>query len=178
MFKTTIKLGQEEVVLDPAKLTFNEATLGKYLEEEAAWYDYFGTKLAEAEYLLQSCELRYEQLYAEKFCENKELGGSDKLAEAKARGDVVCIAAKQAAIEAKRNVKHLQQHIRSWDKNHDNAQNRGNTLRKEIDKLFNPIKMVNHDDENSNLGKLSDKIDDIINNSADDDVRYGYGRND
>jgi hypothetical protein len=29
----------------------------------------------------------------------------------------------------------MQQHLRAWDKAHDNAQNRGHTLRKEMDKF-------------------------------------------
>jgi hypothetical protein len=29
----------------------------------------------------------------------------------------------------------LQQHLRAWDKNHDNAQSRGHMIRKEMDKL-------------------------------------------
>jgi hypothetical protein len=43
----------------------------------------------------------------------------------------------------------LRQHLRAWDKNHENAQNRGNTLRKEMERL--------HKDR-----FMDDKIDEII----------------
>jgi hypothetical protein len=38
-------------------------------------------------------------------------------------------------LTAKHKVKLLQQHLRAWDKSHDNAINRGYTLRKEMDKI-------------------------------------------
>jgi hypothetical protein len=42
-------------------------------------------------------------------------------------------------IEKKSAVGFLKMYLKAWDKNHDNAQNRGHTLRKELDKLNKDI---------------------------------------
>lgn len=130
-----VTLNEEEIHLDRKKMEFNEVTLNEYLEREALWYDYYGQKLAEAEYLTQRYELDYEVLFSQKFKEFKEEGGSDKFVEAK----VICFAdvikAQEKVIAGKAKIKHLQQHLRAWDKSHDNAQSRGHMLRREMDKL-------------------------------------------
>jgi len=134
--KKSVKVGGQDVVLDTGKLKFNEATLSKYLEEEAGWYDYYGQKLADAELFYQGCDLEYEAAFAEKFKTFKEEdGGSDKLVESRCKADPDLKALRMKTLAAKNVVKLLQQHLRAWDKNHDNAQSRGHMLRKEIDKL-------------------------------------------
>lgn len=133
--KRVIKVVGEDVVIDPGRLKFNEATLNRFIEEEAGWYDYYGQRLAEAEGELQFREYKWEVKFAEKFAAFKEAGGSDRLAEAQAKADVEVAASREAVIAAKQRVKILQQHLRSWDKCHENAQSRGHFLRKEIDKL-------------------------------------------
>lgn len=134
-YMNIVVLGKEEVKLDPTPLRFDESTLSNYLETEGSWYDYFGAKLADAEYLMQKYELAHDVVYSEKFKENKENGSSDKMAEAQAKCDPDVEAAKNTFIAAKHNVRLLQQHLRAWDKNHDNAMSRGHFLRKEMDKL-------------------------------------------
>jgi len=134
-YMNIVVLGKEEVKLDPTPLQFNESTLSTYLETEGSWYDYFGAKLADAEYLMQKYELAYEVVYSDKFKENKENGSSDKMAEAQAKCDQDVVSAKDMFLAAKHNVRLLQQHLRAWDKNHDNAMSRGHFLRKEMDKL-------------------------------------------
>ena len=45
--KRKIDLGEfGQVVIDPGKLEFNEATLSQYLEHEAGWYDYYCLRCA------------------------------------------------------------------------------------------------------------------------------------
>ena len=134
-YMNIVMLGKEEIKLDPTPLRFNEATLSNYLETEGSWYDYFGAKLADAEYLMQKYELHHDVVYSEKFKENKEGGSSDKMAEAQAKCHEDVEAAKNMFLTAKHNVRLLQQHLRAWDKNHDNAMSRGHFLRKEMDKL-------------------------------------------
>ena len=133
--KITIKVANQDVVLDPKLLHFTEVTLSRYEDQEGVWYDYFGNKLALAEAELQYHELQLEKLESKKFIAYKELGGSDKLAEAKVKCDDEYIAASEIVILAKEKVKHIQQHLRAWDKNHENAQSRGHMIRKEMDKL-------------------------------------------
>jgi chromosome segregation ATPase len=149
--KRTITVYGQEVVLDSKKLEFSEGTLSEYLETEGGWIDYFGAKLAEAERQYAEMEMEvereedeYERAYSKVFAAIKDTeGGSDKLTEGKAKIEPMVVdarkkvlALKVKAIEMKYIVRMLQQHLRAWDKNHENAQNRGNTLRKELERLY------------------------------------------
>lgn len=136
---TIINLGGKEVKLDPKKLNFNEHTLSEYMETEAGWYDYFGARVADAEYLMQRLELEHDVKYSERFKENKDQGCSDKLAEANAKADPDVEEAKKSVLASRHKVKLLQQHLRAWDRAHENAQSRGHFLRKEMDKLNKDI---------------------------------------
>ena len=84
-------------------------------------------------------EKKYELLYSEKYEFYKDGGCTDKLSEAKAKCEVEVDAAKGLALDAKHTVLSLKQHLRSWDKAHEASQNRGHTIRKEIDKLSRDI---------------------------------------
>lgn len=149
-----IKIGEKEVKLDTDKLRFSEQTLSDYMETEAGWYDYFGSMLAEAEHLMQCYELAYDVLYAERYKEHKDKGCTDKLADASARSDDDVEQAKQEYIDAKFNVRLLQQHLRAWDRAHENAQSRGHFLRKEMDKLNKDIKETKTQDYNEEVDLL------------------------
>ena len=133
--KQTIKLGSMEVVIDPENMRFNESNLSMYLEREGSWYDYFGQRLADAEAFLARLYLEYDVKYAEKFKHSIVQGSSDKLAEAYSKSEPEVEEAKKRSIASKHKVRLLQQHLRAWDKNHDNAQSRGHMIRKEMDKL-------------------------------------------
>lgn len=162
--KRKMSVRGQEVILDTAKLHFSEATLDSYLEIEGGWIDYFGAKLADAERDLAECEMKvemeedeYERVYARVFSTIKSTeGGSDKLVEGQSKIEPTVVAAKSKVLECtktaiayKHVVNMLKQHLRAWDKNHENAQNRGNTLRKEMERL--------HKDR-----FMDDKIDEII----------------
>lgn len=133
--KKTITVDSEEVVIDSSRLTFSEATLSIYMQTENAWYDYFGMMLALAEKELQVAEHNYEVLYSNKLIFYKTDKTTEKLAIAKAEVSDDVMAAKLKIIDAKLNVKLLQQHLRAWDKNHDAAMNFGHFLRKEMEKM-------------------------------------------
>jgi hypothetical protein len=45
------------------------------------------------------------------------------------------VSAKQDIIDARYVVNRLKQHLKAWDKSHDNAQSMGHMLRKTMDKL-------------------------------------------
>lgn len=154
----------QEVILDGGKLYFSEGTLSEYLENEGSWIAYFGAKLADAELQFAQMEIEvekqedeYERIYSKVFTTLKERGGSDKFVEGLSKVEPTVIAArhnvlevKVKAIEAKHIVKLIYQHLRAWDRNHENAQNRGNTLRKELDRLYKD--RITYDD----------KIDEIV----------------
>lgn len=149
--KREIIIYGQKVTLDTSKLDFSEGTLSEYLEVEGGWMDYFGAKLADAERQYAEMEMdvdkeeeEYERAYSKVFSTIKSTeGGSDKLVEGLAKVEPTVIAAKDKvfalkvrSLEFKHSVRLLQQHLRAWDKNHENAQNRGNTLRKEMDRLY------------------------------------------
>jgi hypothetical protein len=150
-FKRKVSVYGEEVNLDAAKLAFSEGTLSEYLEVEGGWIDYFGAKLADAERQYAEMEMEvereedeYDRVYSKVFSTLKTTeGGSDKLVEGQTKVELTVITARNKVLDLKvkslafkHTVRLLQQHLRAWDKNHENAQNRGNTLRKEMERLY------------------------------------------
>jgi hypothetical protein len=133
-------LGEQEIDLNPERLKFNEQTISQYYQDEGGYYDYYSSQLAYADFLLSKRELAYDVIYNETFAANKEMGGSDKYVEAKTKANDEVVAAKEDVITAKYKKGLLQHHIRSWDRNHDNALNLGHMLRKEMDKLGMDLK--------------------------------------
>lgn len=131
----TLKIAGQDVVIDPKQLEFNETTLSNYIQTEGGYYDNFGAFLALAEKVQQFREMEYDAIYNERLVEAKEQGATDKISEAKAKANEDVLEAKKLVIDSRYNVRRLQQHLRAWDKNHDNAQSMGHMIRKEIDKL-------------------------------------------
>lgn len=160
----TIKVAGHDVFIDPRKLTFSEVTLTRYTEEEGVWYNYFGQRLADADAEWQFFSSKHEQISAEKFVQFKSEGGSDKYVEARVKSDDEVKKAKENEIAARHKVKVLQQHLRSWDKCHENAQSRGHMLRKEIDKLNRDTFAKNKMDG----GDMEQEVDKIISSAKDD----------
>lgn len=123
------------IEINPENLRFDEQSLSAYIQTEGGHYDNIGAYLSLAERNLQNKEVQHEKLYCERFEEAKEEGSSDKLAEAKAKKDGDVVEMKNAVIEARYAVNRLKNHLKAWDKNHDNAQSLGHMLRKQMDKL-------------------------------------------
>ena len=144
--QTTIKLGGQEIVLDNSRLAFNEISLNNFMENLALWYDFFSQKLAEAEAILAYKEYEYDILFSASYEKSKEEGCTDKLAEANGKKDPNVCEAKKEIIAAKHKVTLLKQHLKSWDKAHENAMSRGHMIRKEMDKLNTDIVFKNRDD--------------------------------
>lgn len=137
--KLTVVVAGTPLLLDPDHMKFNENTLSDYMDHEYGWIDYLGKKLEFAAKEMALSEIRYESLYNEKFVETKDGGGSDNYAKAKASSDSDVVKAHEYYVERKYVVGAIKAHLRAWDKNHENAQNRGHTLRKELDKLNKDI---------------------------------------
>lgn len=144
--QTVIKLGGQEIVLDNSRLSFNEVSLNNFMENLALWYDYFSQKLAEAEALLAYKEYEYDVLFSAAYERSKEGGCTDKLAEANAKKEANVCEAKREIIGAKHKVTLLKQHLKAWDKAHENAMSRGHMVRKEMDKLNTDIVSRNRDE--------------------------------
>lgn len=136
-----IKIGEQEIVLDSNNMEFNEVTLNNFIQKEHAYYDHFGRAVVNLEALHDVRKADYERLRESKFDEYKTKGNcSDKLASARSESDEEVVEARQRMISAKRSWKLVQQHLRAWDKAHDNALNLSYNIRKEMDKLGISIK--------------------------------------
>jgi|LSQX01.3.fsa_nt_gb hypothetical protein len=146
-----LEFAGQTVVIDPENLKFDEMTLTRYIQKESGFYDNFGAYLALAEKHLQQKETIFEKVYYERFVEAKESGGSDKLAEAKAKSDPTVVAFREEVTDAKYVVNRLKQHLRAWDKNHDNAQSLGHMIRKEMDKLHSDVMMRTYNIDRSEI---------------------------
>lgn len=128
-----------ETTINSEFLRFDETTLSSYIQTEAGYIDNFGGSLALAEKNLQNKEMYHERIYSERFIEAKENGSTEKLAEAKSKADPDVLSAKKDVIDARYIVNRLKNHLKAWDKSHDNAQSMGHMQRKLIDKLHGDV---------------------------------------
>ena len=135
----TVKVGIEEITIDSNDLNFNEATLNEYMQKEASLYNYYGQKAADAQAQLQLAKMHYEIAYAEKFKVYKA-SNTVALTESLAKADPEVTIAAKRVIACTQILDKLKNYLRSWDKNHDNAQALGHMIRKEMDKLGFEIK--------------------------------------
>jgi hypothetical protein len=125
----------KDIILDPKNMEFSDNTLNEYMEKEYGWIDYFGKQLEYAQKERLDSEIDAEAIFSEKYIEAKDGGGTEQYAKAKANADPDVIAAKKKVVQLNETVGQIKAHLKAWDRNHDNAQNRGYTLRKELDKL-------------------------------------------
>lgn len=130
-----VNVNGKEIILDPKNMEFSDNTLNDYMEKEYSWVDYFGKQLEYAQKEKLDAEIDAEAIFSEKYIEAKDSGGTEQYAKAKANADADVIAAKKKVVKLNEIVGQIKAHLKAWDRNHDNAQNRGYTLRKEMDKL-------------------------------------------
>lgn len=130
--KTGVK---QTIVLDPENMKYNENSLADFMNKEYGWIDYLGKQLEFAQTEVLYAEIELEAIESRKFMEAKDLGNSDNYAKAYTAANQEVIEAKKNVVAKKEIVGHLKAHLKAWDKNHANAQNRGHTIRKEMDKL-------------------------------------------
>lgn len=133
--KITVIVRGKEIVLDPSNMGFNENTLGMYMEKEYAWVDYFGKQIEFANREYMNAEIEYEALYSRKYIASKDKGSTENYAKAESLSDPEVITARKKVAEHRETVGLLRQHRSAWDKNHANGQNRGHTLRRELEIL-------------------------------------------
>jgi len=134
--KVTVRVNNKDVVLDPANMRYSENSLHEYMGVEYGWVDYLGKQLEHAQKEMLVADIDVEALYSLKFMESKDQGNSDNYAKAFATASVDVVAARKRVVERKEAVGHIKAHLRARDKNHENAQNRGHTLRHEM-KILN-----------------------------------------
>lgn len=144
----TVKVGEEDVLLDDDNLRVSEEGLNEFLCKFAAVYNYYSGRWSEAQYYNYILEDHVETLYAKKFDFYKNEGSTDKLAEARAKSNEDVSNARLNARKAKLAMQRLHGYLRSLDKAHEDALNLGYNLRKEMDKMFpKDIKGRNVDEE-------------------------------
>lgn len=134
-----IDLDGEVITLDPNRLCFNDTSLSKFMEELSIWYDYFSSKGAKAEELMTKFEAAYEEKKAEKILLGSQNGLSVKAAESFATIDTEVKALLESFNYYKSATKQMKEFLKSLDKAHGMAQNRGYMIRKEMDKLQTDI---------------------------------------
>ncbi len=91
-------------------------------------------------------DYEHDVLFSAAYERSKEDGCTDKLAEANAKKDSNVCEAKKEIIVAKHKVTLIKQHLKAWDKAHENAMSRGHMIRKEMDKLNSDIVVRSRDD--------------------------------
>ena len=132
-----LKVDEEEVFLDPTNLEVDEVNLNDFLKEFSGTYNYYNTMWAKAQLIQRTFEDRYENTLNDRYVFFKmNDGGSDKLAEAKAKIHDSVVQAKKTMQTAKYVTQQLNGYLRSLDKAHEDALNLGYNLRKEMDKLY------------------------------------------
>lgn len=132
-------VNKKEISLDPKNMEFHDNTINEYMEREYGWVDFFGKQLEYAQKEKFLAEIDAEAIFSKKYIEAKDDGGTEQYAKAKSNANPDVIAAKKNVVELNEVVGQIKAHLKAWDRNHDNAQNRGYTLRKEIDKLNKDI---------------------------------------
>lgn len=148
-----------EVRLDPEYMKFNESNINSFMETEYAWIDYFGKQLELAQKELALAELEYDVLFNQKYIDAKDAGNSDAYSKAKAQSNSDVVDSYKNLLARRETVGLIKAYLRAWDRNHDNAQNRGHTLRKEFEKLKD-----NRSSDFPDFGYTKDKeIEDILN---------------
>jgi hypothetical protein len=98
------------------------------------------------------------------FVAAKESGLSDKAAEAKVKSDKDYNEMKQNMGMAKLKVRLLQQHLRAFDKAHENASNRGLMLRKELDRLYFKSNATSEGDDTPTY---EDKLNEVMKHGSE-----------
>lgn len=141
-----IDLGDEQIVLDPARLRFNDASLHKFMEDLGIWYDYFTSKTAKAEELFANAELAREFRHDQLFLQAKSEGLTEKASEAYARTQDEVQGLHKQENALKSAVKQMKEYVKALDKAYSMAQNRGHMIRKEMDKLDGHRAQINIDD--------------------------------
>jgi len=142
----TVTVNGKEIKLDPKNMEFADNNINEYMQKEYGWIDYFGKQLELAQKARMIAEIEAEEVYSKKYVEAKDNGGTEQYAKAKANADEEVVRAKKNVVEKKEIEGFLKAHLRAWDKNHDNVQNRGHSLRKELDKLNKDIYKTIEDD--------------------------------
>lgn len=159
-----ISLDDEEILLDPKLLQFNDATIlsGEFMQNISIWYDYYSSRSAKIEDLFVRYQNKYELMRNELFLKGKkEEGLSDKAADAFAFINSDLQQLSEKVDKYKYDLKQIKEYLKSLDKAHDMAKNRGYGIRKEMEKLSHDTGYGFTDNQS-----FEDKLDQIISRKS------------
>ena len=145
----TVRVGNEDVILDDANLIVSEVGLNDFLCKFAGIYNYYTGKWAEAQFLNYLMDDQYDALQNKKFDFYKNEGSTDKLADARSKSNEEVLTARMASRKSRYVMQKLHGYLRSLDKAHEDALNLGYNVRKELDKVF--PKEIKHSDVDKKL---------------------------
>jgi hypothetical protein len=130
--KITVVVNGKNVLLDPENMKYSENSLPEYLNKEYGWIDYLGKQLEFAQKELLLADIEAKAIEAKKFIESKDEGNTDNYAKAYSLCHVDVVDCKKKVADLKATVGHLKAHLLAWKENHENANNRGHSLRHEM----------------------------------------------
>src|SRR3954463_15909361 len=136
---TLLKLGHEDLELDPKHLEFNEDNLNEFLTKSHTWYAYYNEKCHLAQRIHSFCEDKYEEQYALKFTKYKSEAEkrSDKYCESAARADQDVVLALKKSRIAKYNWQTINGYLRAMERAMANSLTLAYNIRQEIKTLHN-----------------------------------------
>jgi hypothetical protein len=150
--KVTIEVQGKKIVLDPLNMKYNENSLAEYMNQEYGWIDYLGKQLEYANKELALAEIEYDFIFSKKCVEIKDSGASDTYSKCAATANEEVKKAKIKVVDRREAVGHLRAHLKAWDRNHENVQNRGHSLRAEMKVLNREFYSTPEDSSQSSFG--------------------------
>jgi len=144
-----VKIGEEDVTMDPSILDFGETNLNEFLQKVGGHHAYFAEKHADSVWILGLYEQKYDEVYGKRFRELKGSGSgiSIPLAEAATKSDPEVVEAHSKMLAARLNKDLIGGFLKSIDKAFQAAMNYGYNKRKEMDKLNHDIRGDSLDDD-------------------------------
>lgn len=161
--KITVVVNGKQVLLDPENMKYNESTIGQFMSMESGWIDYLGKQLEYAQSEALVAKINEETKFSKKLIEGKDKGLSDNHAKALANADDDVVKAKLYHAERKQVVGHIKAHLLAWKENHENAQNRGHTIRTEMKMLNRDI----YEEEDKSEDRKDFDVDEFINRGCE-----------
>ena len=130
-----VNVAGRDIILDPANMKYNENSLSDYMNREYGWVDYLGKQLEFAQKEALFADIEFDRVYSVRYMEAKDKGESEGYSKAFANASEDVVAARKHLAERKEVVGHIKAHLKAFDKNHENVQNRGHSLRAEMKML-------------------------------------------
>lgn len=124
-----------EVVINPSDFFWNETTVNDWMARAAALNTYLGQVYEDAGDDMEEAKREHLKVYNEKFIYHKENGAANDLARARSENEPEVIEKDKVLHKKKKVHSKIKTHLNSLYRSMALAENRANTLRKEMEKL-------------------------------------------